>query len=428
MKIAAVIAEYNPFHKGHLYQLTTLRDELGADKIIVVMSGDFVQRGAPAILDKYTRCRMALENGADMVIELPVCFALGSAEYFAQGAISLLDKLGVVDLLYFGSECGDIDTLKACAQTLSVEPPAYKTLLKQYLKQGYSFPYARSIAFSSLFSDNAPNQTPDSEKILATPNNNLGVEYIKALLQRNSTITPETLRRKDNGYASATLTSGGFASANAIRGALLSDAVPVEELRDFLPASVSRSLETFLHCYLSVDDFSALLHYKLITERPKGRECYTPFYDVSEQLSNTLYHRLPDYTGFSGFALACKSKNLTYARVSRCLMHILLDMKQETVNALKEQDYCQYARVLGFRESGRELFTLFKANAAIPIITRPSTARKQLSALAWEAFTADVTASDIYQSVLSSKMTSMSYTRSSQQVPNERTRQIIKLP
>ncbi|MCM1182745.1 MAG: nucleotidyltransferase family protein [Roseburia sp.] len=428
MKIAAVIAEYNPFHKGHLYQLATLRNELGADKIIVVLSGDFVQRGAPAILDKYTRCRMALEHGADMVIELPVYFALGSAEYFAQGAVSLLDKLGIVDLLYFGSECGDIDLLMACAETLLEEPPAYQARLKQYLKQGFSFPHARSAAFSALFSDDARDKAPDYEKILAMPNNNLAVEYIKALLRRGSAIRPITLLRKDNGYASTELPSGCFASANAVRNALLTSGAPSDGLRAFLPESVFQYFETAPRCYLSVEDFSPLLHYKLLMQQPEGKNCFTPFYDVNEQLSNTLYNRLPDYSGFSGFALACKSRNLTYARISRCLMHILLDMKQDTVNALKERDYSPYARVLGFRESGRALFTLLKANAAIPIITRPSAARTQSDALAWESFLTDMTASNIYQSIRVRKMTSVSHNKKVCRIPNELTRQIIKLP
>ena len=150
MKIAAVIAEYNPFHDGHLYQLRSLRSELCVDYIIVVISGDFTQRGIPAIVDKYSRTRMALENGADLVFELPAYFALGSAAYFAEGAVSLLDKLGVVDVLHFGSECGDIAQLTKYAQILAYETPDYKRLLNQYLKQGLSYPTAKSKAFQQV--------------------------------------------------------------------------------------------------------------------------------------------------------------------------------------------------------------------------------------------------------------------------------------
>ena len=148
MKIAAVIAEYNPFHNGHFYQLNTIREKLGADRIIVVMSGNFTQRGIPALIDKYDRCKMALENGADLVFELPVYYATGSAEYFAQGAVSLLDKLGVVDYLHFGSEDGNLNTLSTCAEILANEPISFKETLHTLLKEGISFPTAQARALS----------------------------------------------------------------------------------------------------------------------------------------------------------------------------------------------------------------------------------------------------------------------------------------
>lgn len=432
MKIAAVIAEYNPFHNGHLYQLDTIRSELGADRIIVVMSGDFAQRGIPAIVDKYARCRMALENGADLVLELPVYFALGSAEYFAQGAVSLLDKLGVVDFVHFGSECGDIDTLKYCAKAFSHETPEYKALLNNHLRQGLSFPAARSRALCAISS--AVDTEISFEKILSTPNNNLGIEYIKALLQRNSAITPVTLERKGGGYHSSALNKGEFASANALRSTLSSDSVNIEELQHFLPESVVHYFKNSLstaqaqQCFLFADDFSGILHYRLLMEQFKNRDSFVSFYDISQQLSNTLCNTLPDYNGFSNFALCCKSKNLTYTRISRCLMHILLDMKEETINELKAHDYSQYARVLGFREGSKDIFRLVKANSSIPIVTKLSTARKELDPIALSSLNADITASNIYESVKLQKMTLMSHNRHVLKMPSELTRQIIKLP
>ena len=145
MNVTAVIAEYNPFHNGHLYQLRTIREQ-GADYIIIVMSGDFMQRGIPAIVSKYERCRMALSNGADLVFELPVYSALGSAEYFAQGAVSMLDKLGIVDVLHFGSESGDIALLTESAKIIAHETTSYKASLNNYLRQGISFPAARRLS------------------------------------------------------------------------------------------------------------------------------------------------------------------------------------------------------------------------------------------------------------------------------------------
>lgn len=473
MKIAAVIAEYNPFHNGHLYQLRSLRSELCVDYIIVVISGDFTQRGIPAIVDKYSRTRMALENGADLVFELPAYFALGSAAYFAEGAVSLLDKLGVVDVLHFGSECGDIAQLTKYAQILAYETPDYKRLLNQYLKQGLSYPTAKSKAFQQVLihekilaaeSDcNLPSikaintATPDyhlllnntintvatdrqcSAQILAQPNNNLAMEYIKALLLRKSTILPATITRKGSGYNNNTLTSGIFASADALRRALLDlqhNTANINTIREYLPETVyndlKKQLATTAGSLLFTDDFSEILHYKLIYEqqhnRAKGKRCFASFYDINSQLSNTLYNHLPDFYKISDFARSCKSKNLTYTHISRCLMHILLDMKQDIIDELKEHDYSQYARLLGFRDAGKPVLKAIKANASIPLITKPAKALKELNDIARASFCADIYASTVYQNVKFHKMTHMSSYNKLNTVSNELKRQIMKLP
>ncbi len=401
MKIAAIIAEYNPFHNGHLYQLQTLRKQYHIDYIIVVMSGDFMQRGIPAIIDKYDRCRMALENGADLVFELPVYFSLGSAEYFAAGAVSLIDKLGVVESLHFGSECGDIDALTACASALAAETAAYKETLNKALKEGNSFPSARAAA-ANIY--NCPENT------LSSPNNILGIEYIKALLQRNSSITPTTIRRTDDGYHSVVLDGDTFASANAIRELLRILPENLFKLQEFVPDSVYQYLSNKMNSsrqhnlkssFLFIDHFSQLLRYKLLSEvhiSPNRLSCY---YDVTRQLANTFYNNLNSFTTISDFVLACKSKNLTYTRISRCLMHILLEMKQDMIDTLKESDYCPYARLLGFNEQGKNVLKQIKANASIPIITKLPRALKTLDGIALQSLKADIYASTVYQSVKS---------------------------
>lgn len=428
MKIAAIIAEYNPFHSGHLYQIETLKKELSADKIIIVMSGDFVQRGIPAIVDKYHRTYMALSNGADLVFELPSYFAIGSAEYFAQGAVALLDKLGVIDTLHFGSECGNINSLIKYAHILSEEIPEFKLSLNQYLKQGFSFPVARNKAL---------NQTlPNNEDILSNPNNILGIEYIKALLHRNSSITPATIERKGSGYSSSELSKGDFASANAIRNTLSmlksdtnfnSDSLKC--LEDFLPSTVYgyliEAVKSNNFIPLFADDFSSILHYKLISLINENTDVFSDFYDINTQLSNTINKALPYFTSFSDFALKCKSKNLTYTRISRCLMHIILDMKQDIIDDLKASDYIHYARLLGFSEGGKDVLKLIKANSSIPIITKPSKALKDLKGTALTSFKHDINSSTIYQSVCFHKGCASGI---SLKPKNELTRELIKLP
>ena len=216
MKIVGLIAEYNPFHNGHEYHIQKAKEVTGADTVIVVMSGNFVQRGAPAIMPKHLRAKVALKSGASLVLELPVCFATGSAEYFAQGAVALLDSLGCVDALCFGSECGDIQPLTRIAEVLSDEPEEYRALLRASLKEGLPFPSARERALQDYLHD------PALSRILASPNNTLGVEYIKALIRQDSTIRPYTILRKDSRYHADTLEpAGNFSSATAIRRLLL---------------------------------------------------------------------------------------------------------------------------------------------------------------------------------------------------------------
>jgi predicted nucleotidyltransferase len=417
VKVAAIIAEYNPFHNGHLYQINTVKNELGADYCVVVMSGDFMQRGIPALIDKFERCKMALSNGADIVFELPVYFALGSAEYFAGGAVSLIDKLGVVDFIHFGSECGDISALEKCAGIIADEPDEYKKWLNIYLKEGNSYPAARQHALKK----HAMKKLGANESVLSSPNNILGIEYIKALIQRNSNVKPATLTRLGEGYSSGDINDTGFASANGIRNALENGNTKLHALKSHMPHSSYEILNNYLcagNSFIYPNDFSQLLIYKLL-QASDGKSSYSGFYDVGEQLSNTLYNHVMDFTNFNEFALGCKSKNLTYTRVSRSLMHILLDMTQNDADILKGNDYSSYARLLGFSPNGQTLLKSIKANSSIPIVTKPVNALKQLDKVSVMSLAKDIHAANIYESVKQQKSPATG------KIKNELTRQII---
>ncbi|MDE7321235.1 MAG: nucleotidyltransferase [Lachnospiraceae bacterium] len=415
MNVTAVIAEYNPFHNGHLYQLQSIREH-GADYIIIVMSGDFMQRGIPAIVNKYERCRTALLNGADLVFELPVYSALGSAEYFAQGAVSMIDKLGVVDFLHFGSESGDISLLTESAKIAANESDIYKKLLNNYLRQGISFPAARSRALSDIFPDR------DIQHIIKTPNNILGMEYIKALIQRNSSIKPVTLTRKGEGYSSSSLVSDSFVSANAIRTAC--SAKKSSTVKDYMPKSVYKMLDQQL---LFTNDFSEAVLCKML-QLSGDKDIFAGYYDVGSQLSHTLHNNLYHYTSFDDFALRNKTKNLTFSRICRCLMHILLDMTQANAERFSQNDYTQYARLLGFSKHGQELLKSIKSNASIPVLTKPSTARKQLADTALMSLQTDIYTALIYESIRSQKIQRLSGYSAKESFQNELTAEIIKLP
>ena len=188
MKITGLITEYNPFHNGHLYHLKKAKELTGADAVIVIMSGNYVQRGAPAVMPKHLRAKAALEAGVPIVIELPVCYSTGSAEYFASGAISILEKLGCIDAICFGSECGDYKMLEQAALVLANEPEPFRSHLQDQLRAGISFPKARQNALKEYLKDDSVNA------ILEQPNNILGIEYIKALYTRYSSMKAYTMK------------------------------------------------------------------------------------------------------------------------------------------------------------------------------------------------------------------------------------------
>ena len=390
MLVNGIIAEYNPFHNGHKYQLEEALCQTRADYTIVVMSGNFVQRGAPALLDKHRRAEMALRCGADLVLELPTLYAVSSAEFFGSGAVALLDKLGVVTHLCFGSECGDAELLRQIAEILVEEPPEYSATFKRLLQQGLSYPNARTWALLQHY------PFLDSRKeVFSSPNNILGIEYIKALIRRGSSITPATVRRKGSGYHDRQ-TDGNYCSALAIRQALFTD-YDLSGLCRHMPPEAGELLTAHLseNKPVRTDDFSKMLHYKLLLDNRNGYERYL---DVSSDLSDRIRKRLDEYISFESFCDLLKTKEMTYTRISRCLLHILLDITKEDMKLGKGLDYVPYARVLGFRRSAAPLLTAIKEASSIPLVTKLAGAETLLSTEACTLLNQDIMAGRIYQS------------------------------
>jgi predicted nucleotidyltransferase len=354
MKVAGVVVEYNPFHNGHMFHLEETRRVTGADYVVGVMSPDYVQRGVPAMVDKHTRARMALAGGIDLILELPVCYATSSAMGFAQGAVGILDGLSCVDFCCFGSESGDLETFLDIARILEDEPEVFREALGKYLKQGDSFPLARRKALCAY-------GRSDWETFLASPNNILGLAYVRQLLKLNSTIKPVTITRCGNGYHEDTLT-GVVSSATAIRKGL-AEGMDVTSMRDQFPEDAFSLLEEAVSqkgiCH--EDDFSLLLHYKLLQE---SSEHLSTYMDVSGELAHRIVNRLNDFQTFSQFADLLKTRELTRTRINRALLHILL--------GIQELEPITYARILGFRESALPLLTYLKKNSTLPLLTKVS--------------------------------------------------------
>lgn len=399
MNINGIIAEYNPFHNGHAYQLSQAKEAHNADYTIVVMSGNFTQRGDAAIVDKYTRTKMALQAGADLVLELPVLYATASAEYFAAGAVSLLDKLGIVTHLNFGSESGNIDAILRLAKTLSTESEQIQQSIQAFMKEGLSFPKAREKAYQKS------NLLSEAElEFLNQPNHILGIEYCKALMSRNSSMQPTTITRIGGGYNDTTISSG-MASARSIREALenrvkadtLSVELPDATLENTMPSEAYLLLKECImkKHIVTRTDFSQALYYKLVAEEAQGYEKYL---DVNKELSDRIRNTLSQFKDWDGFIESLKTKELTYTRISRCLLHILLNITKDQMALAVSMDHVPYARILGFRKNAAPLLTQIKEHSSIPMISKLADAEPLLDDFGKQLLALELFAGKIYRS------------------------------
>lgn len=396
MNICGIVAEYNPFHNGHLYQLQKAKELANADYTIIIMGGNFMQRGTPAIMDKYTRAKVALSCGADLVIELPSYYSTGSAEYFALGAVSLLEKLGAVTHICFGSECGDINLLQKITGILLEESLEFQNCLQSHLRSGETYPSARTAALIKIAPELSANIS-----VLNSPNNILGIEYIKNIMKLESSITPLTTKRYGSGYHDMRL-GINQSSATALRQALWSG-VKISELASQLPEQSFHILEDYFQNneLIHLNDFSEILYYKLLAERDTG---FTDYVDVSQALSDRICNNLYNFDGYEAFCDLLKTREVTYSRISRCLYHILLNMRKSDLDSyINELGVTPYARVLGFKKEASPLLSEIDKYTSIPLITKLADASQILTAPAYEMLKKDITVNDIYSSIRASK-------------------------
>ena len=391
MKTVGLITEYNPFHNGHLYHIERAKELTGADRVVIVMSGDYVQRGTPALLSKHSRAHMALLNGASAICELPVCYASGSAEFFAQGAISILEGLGCIDTLCFGSECGELSVLQHIAQLLLSESDTYSHMLQDALKKGHSFPAARHQALEKLTGDASVSQ------ILSEPNNILGIEYLKALLQLDSPIIPVCVTRVSNDHHSKELTPS-ISSATSIREILeqnqirpLFSRVP-EALHDIYQMHYQKDFPVCL------DDFSLLLHAAIYS-----CEDLTQISGISSDFKDRIFKMLKSDLSFEELISACKTKNLTWSKISRNLLHIMLDITKEKVEKARTYDMSPYFQILGFKRSASFLIGNIKRKSSIPMVRHLRVMNDPLSKDQEELLSTEQRANQLYRTVIGQK-------------------------
>lgn len=419
MKVVGIITEYNPFHNGHKYHIEKSKELTGADYVVAVMSGNYVQRGAPAITDKYARTMMALNNGVDLVFELPVCYATGSAQYFALGAVTLLSRLGIVDYLCFGSECGNIDELTYVSDLFSNSPEGFQNLLYSYIKEGYSYPAARTKAAQQTLSQNGQNRNSNIQKIISEPNNILGIEYIGALRQINSSIKPLTIKRHMAGYHDVNLNNGSsgmadcdnepsVSSATAIRTFLETseNATDLSEIKNSVPEGVFDFLSANYNATLPVttEDFSNIIKYKLMSESEDELAAYLDLSpDLAARIKNMNIVNSILNTTIKDLSLAVKTKNITLTRLNRALIHALLNIKTETFREFVGKDIIYYARILGMKKETSHLIRQIKSHGDIPVITKVSNAFRQLDAIGLKMLEQDIFAAHLYNQIVYEK-------------------------
>lgn len=408
MKTAGIIAEYNPFHNGHKYHIEKTRELTGADYVIVIMSGDFVQRGEPALLDKYLRTKMALLNGADLVLELPVLYSCAGAGDFAAAGVSMLDRLGIVDFLSFGSECGDVSLLRAAADVLSAEPESFSRTLQEHLKKGASFPKARAEAFFSAVS--MEGSTPDAA-FFSCPNNILGMEYCRALTAQNSSIKPVTFSRLGDGYhdpltACPDRKSAQLPSASGIRQALLDSCKDPAAAKERIFPGLPENLHAFWNRilpeqdFLFPDDFTKELRHCLLLQDSVSLQAYA---DVNRELADKLANTAGRFLSWSQLCDQLKSKEITYTRISRALTHILLGLTREELLHFRSNGYVSYARILGFQKSAAPLLSAIDKQTDIPLISKLADAWRLLPERSFSMLQKDVRAAHIRESALAAK-------------------------
>ncbi|SHF20960.1 Predicted nucleotidyltransferase [Caldanaerobius fijiensis DSM 17918] len=358
MHVMGIIVEYNPFHNGHLYHLNKSKEVTDATHVIAVMSGNYIQRGEPALVDKWARAKMALSCGVDLVIELPFVYAVQSAEIFAYGAIKLLDSTNIVDSICFGSESGDIKALTKIAEILAYEPNSFKSSIKKYLKQGRSFPEARQIAIAE--------HLKASSNILATPNNILAIEYIKNLMRLNSKIKPYTIKRISSGYHDVVIRDN-IPSATAIRNIL--KASNMHKINGTMPDICYEELIKEFNKGkgpVFIEDFEMPIFYTL---RKVNKRELMEIQDVSEGLENRLIKYSREAGNLNELISHVKTKRYTMTRIKRILIHTMIGIKEQDLKIFNANGGPQYIRVLGFNEKGRNLLKLIKERSQLPIIT-----------------------------------------------------------
>lgn len=416
MKTVGIITEFNPFHKGHEYIIKKAKEVTDADYCVIITSGNFVQRGEPSFIDKYTKTKIALNHGANLVIEMPVQFSTASAEHFATCGVSILNSLGIIDYLAFGVENENLEVIGNIANILNNEQDDFKKLIKQNLSNGESFALARANALKQVIKN-------DNIDFLNKPNNILALEYIKALKKINSKIKPIGIKRIVADYhedftdynishnsESSSIDNARLYSASNLRK------LKNKELEDILiDIDINYKEELYKSYPLRLkNSFSNIAGSKLLDATIKNNNVY---FDVPDFLWDKICNNISNYTDFTSFIMSIKTKEISYTSISRGLMHIILNITKHDVEYLKNNSYGNYIRVLGFRKDSSCLLTEISNNTDLALITKVSDYKDVLPKQAIPFFEKNLYADGVYRLCLQEDL--------KQVLPTEFTRKFI---
>lgn len=384
MKVLGVITEYNPFHNGHKYHIEKSKEITGCDTTIAIMSGNFVQKGQPAIYDKFSRANMAINNGIDLVIELPTIFSTGSSEYFAYGSIELLNKLNVISSICFGSESGNIQEIENVSNFLIKNDDRvsdFSQKIKEYMKKGFSFPYSREKALND-FGINLNN-------IVSSPNNILGIEYLKALKKLNSNMIPYTIKRTSDNYNKDYIDCDEvYISATSVRKAIVEN--NLNKIEPFIPNDVFKKINDSR--FLDNNSYTNIIRYKILNMSLKDLK---NIQDISEGLENRIKKAVQLFSNYNDLVEYIKTKRYTRTRIQRILIYILLDITKKMYKKHIELGN-QYVRVLAFNDKGKKLISQISNCSKLPIIVSIQKNKSNFKKKILDMLNIDLKASDIY--------------------------------
>lgn len=364
MNVLGIVAEYNPFHTGHLLHLANSKKNTKAEYAIAVMGGNFTQRGEPAIFNKWARAKMAISAGIDLVIELPFAYATGSAGFFASGAIEILERCGIVTHLSFGSESGSISDLKSLAKILAEEPVELKELIRKEMSAGVTLPTAQTKALAIYMK----TDNKDIAELVKKPNNVLGLEYLKALSKKNSNIIPVTVRRIMADHHSQSLNEN-IASSTAIRDFIYTKGLVGNQLKKVLGDNTLEIIGEEIQEGRGPVFYQGLTLPLITSLRTIDSTTLSKISDVNEGLENRIIWSARNSASLENLIAGIKSKRYTRTRIQRILLHSLLTFAKTDAKLLNDLGP-QYIRVLGFNEKGRLLLNAMKKKASLPIVIK----------------------------------------------------------